>query len=838
MELNKLKDEPYRASRLISVKKLNSGSGSDMDLGYDSNEEIRSLHQDHKDSDKFDNQMLIKHDNLLLEQHSYDEGESVNCSSSSGVSDNNGILAVAKQCYSGKQLQIDSLSVHSEAESNQAPLQIHQIGKELSNNQPLIGLGPWYAVIAYDACVRLCLKSWAKGYDQAVLFLNNECKLLREAFSLKSTLLQSEEEVLSKQTSELVSQVAGPRHTKTIGKFKIQVRKVKMFSEPSFGCKLPHFDKIDFKSFQYRFSSVKARLNHSIRNRSFTRKGFEYVQIGGSSKSNGSPSSSFSNETVQEKNSCLMRLKSADEDDLVQMQPGLDETQTFSPENLEDDLHIIVQDSRGRYCGRVLAQIASFAENLGDKLSWWPIYEDPDEKPVGKMQLLISYSTSQDNGSHHKFCMVTETVAYDVVLETAMKVQGFQPRHLVIDGHWKWLVDEFAAFYGVSDSYTKLRYLSYVMEIATPTSDCLSLVHDLIFSIISCGSHKMDLSHKENRILGEVLDKLEQILSVVFENYKSLDESSCSGLADGFGPPTGLVSPALAPAVKLYTLIHDEFSSEAQLKLCRYFQAAAKKRSRMYLKGANELMSMNEKSSSDNITISTAYMKMKSLCLSMKDEIYTDKEIHSKNVLPSFLDLPNITSSIYNMDLQTRLCTFLKPYPPNLPSPSVIEFVVTLADFQKDISSWNINPIKGGINANELFGTYISNWIKDTRLNLLGLCVKDKACRTTKWPDVRGQTRTNSFIDNMFDQLKNTINVYEDIISRFPNFALPLEKAIADVQNAVVEALDRNYAEFLSPLKENLSRFGFKQVQRLTKRAEIIYNVPPEVSLTDSTPEN
>jgi hypothetical protein len=59
---------------------------------------------------------------------------------------------------------------------------------------------------------------------------------------------------------------------------------------------------------------------------------------------------------------------------------------------------------------------------------------------------------------------------------------------------------------------------------------------------------------------------------VVFENYKSLDESSPSGIADIFTPATGVAAPVLIPALKLYKLLNDILSSEAQLKLCRYFQ--------------------------------------------------------------------------------------------------------------------------------------------------------------------------------------------------------------------------------------------------------------------------
>ena len=42
--------------------------------------------------------------------------------------------------------------------------------------------GPWHSVLAYDACVRLCLNAWARGCMEAPIFLENECALLRNAF--------------------------------------------------------------------------------------------------------------------------------------------------------------------------------------------------------------------------------------------------------------------------------------------------------------------------------------------------------------------------------------------------------------------------------------------------------------------------------------------------------------------------------------------------------------------------------------------------------------------------------------------------------------------------------
>lgn len=41
-----------------------------------------------------------------------------------------------------------------------------------------------------------------------------------------------------------------------------------------------------------------------------------------------------------------------------------------------------------------------------------------------------------------------------------MKSLKFEQRNLVLHGAWKWLLAEFASYYGVSDEYARLRYLN------------------------------------------------------------------------------------------------------------------------------------------------------------------------------------------------------------------------------------------------------------------------------------------------------------------------------------------------------------------------------------------
>ncbi|KAH9664407.1 hypothetical protein KPL70_019997 [Citrus sinensis] len=641
--------------------------------------------------------------------------------------------------------------------------------------------------------------------------------------SLRQVLLQSEEELLAKQSSELISEGAALKSKKTCELIRQhfsnlnsmvisgwdEIRKVRITP------RIPANGSFSQQSLAYVHASTKyvKEVSRVLRNRVTT-----------------SHKTSSSYEAVQETYSCQLRLKSISEEDAIRLQAGSGETHMFFPDSVGDDLIVEVHGSKGEYYGRVLAQVAAIADDPSDKLRWWPIYSEPEHELVGRIQLYINYSTSEVENNNLKGGCVAETVAYDLVLEVAMKAQKFQQRNLLLNGPWKWLLDNFASYYGVSDAYTKLRYLSYVMDVATPTRDCLALVYDLLLPVFMKGDSKKVLSHQENRILGEIEDQVQQILALLFENYKSLDELSPSGLIDVFGPPTGLSAPALPSAVKLYTLLHDILASESQLKLTRYFQAAVKKRSRRHLAETDEyVVSKNEGTLMNPEGLSTAYQKMKSLILSVRNEICTDIEIHNQHVLPSFIDLPNLSASIYSVDLCNRLQAFLAACPPSGPSPPVAELVIATADFQRDLSCWNINHVKGGIEAKELFHSYITHWIYDKRRALLDISKLDKV----KWAGVKTQNSTTPYVDEMDDQLKAMLNEYEVIIRRWPEYAVVLENAVADIERAIAEALDKQYADVLSPLKDNLMAkvFGLKYVQKIAKRTVNVYFVPDELGI-------
>jgi len=74
----------------------------------------------------------------------------------------------------------------------------------------------------------------------------------------------------------------------------------------------------------------------------------------------------------------------------------------------------------------------------------------------------------------------------------------------------------------------------------------------------------------QRSILLDCEDQIKNLLATTFQNYKSLDELSPSGITDLFGPVPESAAPALVPAVQIFTLLHDILSHESQNVLRKY----------------------------------------------------------------------------------------------------------------------------------------------------------------------------------------------------------------------------------------------------------------------------
>uniref|UniRef100_J3LAL3 MHD1 domain-containing protein n=1 Tax=Oryza brachyantha TaxID=4533 RepID=J3LAL3_ORYBR len=628
----------------------------------------------------------------------------------------------------------------------------------------------WQSFVAYDACFRICLNAWARNCMEAPEFLRDECIVLRSAFGIQKFLLHPKHN--SQDDGKGVYDKDGScnmKGRKLVKQIEIEVKKIRVVPQ-----------------------RPRLRATSSFRNL-YMQAGSEYVrQISKILKSQVTMLTSTSSTSLPEEMfTCTLELQSSckvNQRDSISPQylkPGTGESQLFYLENQGDAILVEVQDNNRVVIGRTKIQVSSVTDT--HMLQGGP---------------------------------AVDTIVYDMVLEAAMRAQNFNSKMLVVSGSWRWLLDEFSDYYGVSDAYRKLRYLSYILNIATPTKDCLELTYELLLPVMKARDDRT-LTRQERSILLDCEDRIKSLLAVVFENYKSLDENSPTGLSDLFGPILDCAAPALAPAVQIFSVMHDILSNEAQNILRNYLQTAVAKRCRRHMIETDEFMSSNNDSLlTDPMAISAAYLKMKTICINISREIQADIKIHNQNILPSSIDLPNIAASLYSTELCKRLKGFLSASPPSRPLEHVAELLIATADFERDLDSWQVRPVHGGVVSRELFHGYIMVWIEDTRLQLLDNCRADKlSC-----PAV---STTSTFVEQMYEQIKESINEYGVVINRWPHYLMNLESAIADVEREIMKALEKQYVETLLPLRDGIPKILEKQVQRLTRRQSISPYVVP-----------
>lgn len=99
---------------------------------------------------------------------------------------------------------------------------------------------------------------------------------------------------------------------------------------------------------------------------------------------------------------------------------------------------------------------------------------------------------------------------------------------------------------------------------------------------------------------------------------------------------------------------------------------------------------LNSITSLDPFQISSSLV-LKYYCVSLSDCYCLLKVLmHLVQYFHSFVDLPNLSASIYSTELCNRLRAFLISCPPSGPSSPVAELVIATSDFQRDLVNWSI----------------------------------------------------------------------------------------------------------------------------------------------------
>ncbi|CAL1392983.1 unnamed protein product [Linum trigynum] len=164
--------------------------------------------------------------------------------------------------------------------------------------------------------------------------------------------------------------------------------------------------------------------------------------------------------------------------------------------------------------------------------------------------------------------------------------------------------------------------------------------------------------------------------------------------------------------------------------------------------------------------------------------------------------------------------------PPSSPQPHVNELLIAIADSERDLDLWKISPVEGGVEARGLFHSYIIVWVQDIELNLLELCKAEKV----PWAGVTTNQATSPFAEEMYDKMKDYLIGYEMVINRWPQCSLILETAAANMERAIIKALEKQYSDILTPLKDNIPKRLNMHVQMLTRtQSNAPYSAPNQL---------
>ncbi|KAL0362547.1 UNVERIFIED_CONTAM: hypothetical protein Scaly_1209900 [Sesamum calycinum] len=653
------------------------------------------------------------------------------------------------------------------------------------------GQNAWQALVAYDACIRLCLNSWARGCAEAPEFLRDECLLLRNAFGLHKLLLQPRGVQQADRDNKVTEQAMASKVKRTVGKIRVEVKKLRIIPRR------------------------KLKNTNSMRGAIYLQAGAEYVRHVSSIVKHRINSLKLSSLSFpcEESLLCMIHLKSSAEDNKVEpssaisLRPGTGEYHDFFPESQGDALLLEVQDAMKNVQGCATIPVSSLTDNHNDRVRWWPIYHN-DNECVGKILLSIGSTFTSDETVLMKSGSIVETLAYDLLLEAAMRAQQFHAQNLRIEG------------LGSGFSQNLLNTMEFLSPILNSGTLMFIEIYNGIRTGLKMARHAVSANIRKNlstvstdapnfllfpekSILMDCETQVERLLAEVFQNYKSLDEKSPTGLADMSAPISETAAPALAPAVQLYTLLHDILAQDAQTTLRNYLQTAATKRCRKHMLETDEFVSSNSEGFiMDSDTISKAYLKMKNLCINMSNEIHIDIKIHNQQYFPSSIDLSTITSAVYSTELSKRLGGFLAAWPPSSPMPHVNELLIAMSDFERSLELWNISPVQGGVNSRDLYHGYIMVWIQDLQLTLLDLCKAEKV----PWSGVFTKYSTSPFAEEMFEKMARMLTEYEVVINRWPQYTLILENAAANIERAIIKALERQYHDILTPLRDSIPK--------------------------------
>ncbi|KAK9868912.1 hypothetical protein WJX84_002762 [Apatococcus fuscideae] len=513
---------------------------------------------------------------------------------------------------------------------------------------------------------------------------------------------------------------------------------------------------------------------------------------------------------------------------------------SLGPEDTEDELMVEIHDHEGLIAmGQVdtadlyQAAFGVSAEGYAEQSKvrhWFPCIKklpckskDIYEQDVYGKKWVPIFDKAGFDGLSEARSKGTQTMTswqvYDVALDAALQAQGCDSRNLAVTGDWEWLLQEFTSMYGIRQTYAVLAHLRWVVrpENATSTAGCLELLGAELEPLKRAQAEK-GLLLQENALLGRIETSVEALLARIFESYYSLKDDTPTGILEGGEPAPEQPAPALVPAVQLAGVLRDVLKPTDAEWLTERFQVAADKRYHQLEKASEEqipgpLMQVSPQTDSQRpssgqpqlqsggVGAEAAYARLEALCAAIKTELMRDLHIHDQAILPSSVNLPQITAAEYCKLFIARLRDVLDVYPPPQPSKAAVDLLVKVGEYQSYLAWHNLLPPPGhpgSLDAFEVFRPHVLGWILTSQE---ALCQRCRVIEATTYataaagPEGRmpedGKSHVAPLVEEMLQRLNSEVNRYDRVISFWHQFGPDLEAAVCTVLRETTAAVTR-----------------------------------------------
>ena len=393
---------------------------------------------------------------------------------------------------------------------------------------------------------------------------------------------------------------------------------------------------------------------------------------------------------------------------------------------------------------------------------------------------------------------------YDVLLQVALRANGFRRRNLLITKPWHFLLNAFAREYNVPGSTCILQFLKWVVRAATPTTECMDILCQLLPRVLK-EKHQQDLCASEQQLLSRILVQVEDLLSKTFQGIKSLSEREASGLCSGhqLAPRDHFPSPVIQKALFLYSQLHDLLAPASQGKLEDHLRRGAHHRFGRIVRDAQDQCQGERGALGDT----AGYLAASKIFDALRQELELDQALHRSGLLPAFVNFPEISNAQYAELLYDHLGDLLVSKPPDDFSDALDQLFRSASLYETQQSKFGLAGPKGK-SAFVLFSDHVQTWIQR---DCTWLCAKLTAKEVSQEISQAERTLGSLHSDHhghhghgnghlyliplfrkqngVFDKVQAFLGKYSGIVKRWPDWVPVLEQSCCKILRQLLRSL-------------------------------------------------